>query len=123
MGIEPVVPQPPFDKVRRWPRYKLDIPVRVVATKGDKVKIVQGRGNELNEGGLSIFAGIELKVQDQVAIEFTPPYSGTPIRARCTVRDRSDYKYGVEFLMETDEDFMNASRIKAVLQGFGTPVQ
>jgi hypothetical protein len=35
-----------------------------------------------------------------VALEFTPPYAGPPIRVRGTVRNRAGYRYGVEFLIE-----------------------
>lgn len=122
MGTEPVVGTQPYAKARRWPRYKLDIPVCIVVTKDGKVRLVQGRGNELNEGGLTIFAGIELAMGEEIAVEYTPAYSGTPIRARAVVRDRKGYKYGVELRMETEEDFENAGRIRAVLHGYGVPI-
>jgi len=122
MGTETVVGPLSYAKVRRWPRYKLDIPVRVVVTKQGKVKLVEGRGNELNEGGLTVFAGIELAIGEQIAVEYTPAYSGAPIRARVVVRDRRGYKYGVELLQETDEDRDSAERIRAVLQGYGVPI-
>ena len=60
MGVNPVVSPSGFETFRRWPRYRLDIPVRLVVNKSNKTAIVQGRGNELNEGGLTLFAGIEL---------------------------------------------------------------
>ena len=63
---------------RRWPRYKIDVPIRVIAPKGDKIAIVAGRGNELNEGGMEVFGGLELAIDEQVTIEFTPPYTGAP---------------------------------------------
>lgn len=122
MGTEPIAQQLTYQHPRRWPRYKLDIPVRVVAQKGDIVKIVQGRGNELNEGGLCLFAGIELSVGESVFVEFTPVYSGAPLRARCIVRDRSEYRYGVEFAHDSKEDVLNNLRVKTVLQAYGVPL-
>lgn len=122
MGIEPIVGAQPYPKSRRYPRYKLDIPVRVIVTKEDKVKLVHGRGNELNEGGLTVFAGIELANGEEVAVEYTPAYSGIPIRARAVVRDRRGYKYGLELLLETNEDLENAGRIRAILQSYGVPI-
>jgi hypothetical protein len=97
--------------------------VRVIAHKSGRTIIVQGRGNELNEGGLALFAGVELSSGEQVAIEFTPPYSGQPMRARCCVRNRSGYTYGVEFLMETNEDIGNASQIRSVLRGMAAAIK
>lgn len=122
MGTEPVVGPQSFAKARRYPRYKLDIPVRVIVIKEDKVKLVHGRGNELNEGGLTVFAGIELAIGEEISVEYTPAYSGTPIRARGVVRDRRGYRYGVELLLETNDDLENAGRIRAVLQGYGVPI-
>lgn len=122
MGTEPVLGPQHYSKARRYPRYKLDIPVRVIVNKEDKVKLVHGRGNELNEGGLTVFAGIELTVGEEIAVEYTPAYSGTPIRARAVVRDRRGYKYGLELLLETNEDMENAGRIRAILQGYGVPI-
>jgi hypothetical protein len=122
MGTEVAVGLQTYAKPRRWPRYKLDIPVRVIATKEGKVKLVQGRGNELNEGGLTVFAGIELSLGEEIAVEYTPAYSGSPIRARAIVRDRKGYKYGAELLVETDSDLQNAERIRAILQSYGVPI-
>ncbi len=122
MGTEPVFGPQPFARARRYARYKLDIPVRVIVTKEDTVKLVHGRGNELNEGGLTVFAGIELSVGEEISVEYTPAYSGAPIRARAVVRDRRGYKYGVELLLETNDDLENAGRIRAILQSYGVPI-
>lgn len=122
MGVDPVVHPSGFDTFRRWPRYRLDIPVRLIADKCGKVAIVQGRGNELNEGGLTLFAGIELSLDEHISVEFTPPYAGGAIRARCIVRNREHYRYGVEFLTENDEDQDNSDSIRAVLRGYGVPI-
>src|SRR5512140_25006 len=101
MATEVIISETAFHPSRRWPRYRLDLPVRVIADKRGKTVIVQARGNELNAGGLALFAGTELHEGEEIAVEFTPPYSGTPIRVRCTVRDRKGYMYGVEFLTST----------------------
>jgi len=123
MGTEAVVHESAYESVRRWPRYKLEVPVRLLAQKGDKVAIVQARGNELNEGGLAVFAGTELSLDEEVAVEFTPPYSGQPIRVRCLVRDRKGYCYGLEFLSVTIDDHQNVTQIRTVLRGLGSPIR
>ncbi len=122
MGVDPVVTPSGYETFRRWPRYRLDIPVRLIVNKGNNVAIVQGRGNELNEGGLTLFAGIELLPDEHLSVEFTPPYAGGPIRARCIVKNREHYRYGVEFLLEDDQDHQNAERIRGVLRGYGVPI-
>lgn len=100
---------------RRWPRLQIDVPVRVIAQKLNNPVVVQGRGKDLNEGGLAIFAGVELQVGDHIAVEFTPPYSDMPIRVRCVVRNRRAYVYGVEFLLEDSQDLARVNQIRTVL--------
>jgi PilZ domain len=117
-----VVPQTTSESTvntRRWKRYKLDVPVRIVVHSRMKTKIVDGRGNELNEGGLCVAAGLELQIGDRVEVEFTPPYSGEPVRARADVKDRDGYSYGLEFVLLESEDIENVMQIRAALQGMG----
>ncbi|MBZ5546492.1 MAG: PilZ domain-containing protein [Acidobacteriia bacterium] len=123
MSIQVIVPQPKYASQRRWPRYKVDVPVRVIVQSVAKVAIVQGRGSELNNGGMAIFAGTELSIDAQVIVEFTPPYSGQPIRVRCFVKNRTGYRYGVEFITESDDDYESVNRIESVLSSMGSPVK
>jgi PilZ domain len=118
-----LVNQPGLSTLRRWPRYRLDLPVRVIAEKPGKTVIGQGRGTELNEGGLALFVGLELAIGEPVAVEFTATYSGQPMRARAVVRNRSAYTYGVEFLMDTNDDIGNASQIRSVLRAMAEAIK
>ena len=120
MATPIVMPQQGYAKMRRWPRYRMNVPVRLVVQRPDKTVIVSGRGMELNEGGMALFAGVELKPGQRVEIEFTPPY-GQPLRVRSTVRNRSGYNYGTEFLLLNREDKQQAEQIRQVLQAMGSP--
>jgi hypothetical protein len=119
MAVNVVVTEPQFLQTRRFRRYKLDVPVRVIKQAEDKVRYIDGRGNELNEGGLAVNAGVELDVDEIVNVEFTPPYSGEPIRARARVRNRDGYRYGLEFLTESPDDCERVMEIRTALQAFG----
>ena len=110
----------PYAVKRQWRRYQLDVPVRVITQPPRKVAVIEGRGRELNGGGMAVFAGTELSIDDQIAVEFTPPYSGQPIRVRCFVRDRNGYNYGVAFITENDADYENVSQIQTILQAMGS---
>jgi len=101
---------------RRWRRYPLDVPIRVIVQTPEKTKLYDGRGNELSEGGMAVTAGVELKAEDTIAIEFTPPYAANPIRVRGTVRNRQGYRYGVEFLVAGVEELEQVDRLKILLQ-------
>jgi hypothetical protein len=123
MSIQVAVPPQSHGTTRRWPRYKIDVPVRAIRQVSAKVTIVEGRGSELNNGGMTILAGMELSIGAQVFVEFTPPYSGQPIRVGCFVRNRNGYRYGVEFIRESDDDHQSVNRIEAVLKSMGSAVE
>ena len=119
MGIQVTLPQEGYETLRRWPRYEIDVPVRLIVQRPTKVAIVPGRGRKLGCGGMAVFAGIEMSLNEQVAVEFTPPYSGQPIRVRGFVRNRSGYTYGMEFITENDADYKNAGQLEAILRNSG----
>ena len=106
---------------RRWRRYRLDVPIRVIVDTPDKTKICDGRGNELSEGEMALTAGVELSPGHDIGIEFTPPYSCVPIRVRGVVRNRTGYRYGVEFLMQTNEESAEVNRLRMMLQTLSPP--
>ena len=102
-------------KTRRWPRLHLDVPIRVIVHGRSKTSVIVGRGNELNEGGMALTAGVELRLGDQTEIEFTPPYSGLPIRIRGVVRNRKGYRYGMEFVAEDTHESEQVVRWRTML--------
>jgi hypothetical protein len=122
MGVEAVSQRKDYPGIRRWPRYKVDVPVRVITQPPAKVAIIEGRGRELNGGGMAVFAGAELTLDQQIAVEFTPPYLGQPIRVRCFVRNRSGYSFGLEFITENDGDYAAVAQLESVLKAIGVPV-
>ncbi len=101
---------------RRWRRYALQVPVRIVVHRPAYAACITGRGTELNEGGMCVFAGIEMRLGDQVAVEFTPPYGNTPLRLWAAVRNRSGYYYGLEFLAENNGETREVERFRTVLR-------
>ncbi len=103
MAVEVVLPKAGFAVTRRWPRYRVDLPVRVIKQRRNRLVAIEARGAELNAGGMSVLAVVELAIGAQVTIEFKPPYSLEPIRARCFVRNRKGYTYGLEFIDELAE--------------------
>jgi hypothetical protein len=104
MAIQVVVPQAGHATQRRWPRHKID---------------VQGRGSELNCGGMAVSGRVELEIGAQVAVEFTPPYSEQPVTIRCFVRNRQRYTYGLEFITENDSDYESVGQVESTLGNMG----
>src|SRR5437868_12047031 len=81
---------------RRWRRFHFDVPIRLVVQGSHRTEVV-GRGCDLSEGGIAVHAPIDMNVGDLVEVEFTPAYSGMPVRVRAIVRNRCRYIYGLEF--------------------------
>jgi PilZ domain len=120
MGIAGAAPA--FRELRRWPRLKIRVPVTVIVKKPNKTVYVDGRGTDLNEGGIAVFAGAELGIGEEVEISFTPPYHGEPLVARTIIRNRRGYIYGMEFVTETKSDMARVDRIRQVLRALGSEV-
>jgi hypothetical protein len=116
---KPAKPRP-VTGTRRWQRYPPDVPIRVIVDTPDRTKLYDGRGNELSEGGMAVTAGAELNPGREVAIEFTPPYTCVPIRVRGTVRNRTGYRYGVEFLTESPAESEQVNRLRQMLRSLST---
>ena len=110
-----------YSKTRRWRRHKVDVPIRVILPRPSKTTIIDGRGYEVSEGGMAVTAGVELDVEDEIMIEFTPPYSGSPIRVRGTVRNRHGYRYGIEFLREGSKESEQVDHLRMMLSVMAKP--
>ena len=102
---------------RRWQRRKVDVPIRVVVHRTAKTTIFDGRGNELSEGGMALTAGVELQPDDVVEVEFTRPYSGLPVRQKGVIRNRTGYRYGIEFIAQTSEERAQIDNLLSALTG------
>jgi hypothetical protein len=101
---------------RRWQRYRLNLPIRLIVTRDEGTRIADGRAQDMSEGGMLIFAGLELRADDKVQIEFTPPYSSSPLRVPGIVRHRRGYNYGVEFHSETRSDREQTEKFRNLVQ-------
>jgi hypothetical protein len=81
---------------RRWKRHSVDVPVRVLTSRGLSTTVVPGRGTELSQGGMLLYAGILLNPGDLLQLEFDdPPYHA---RVPAIIRSRSGYSFGLEFI-------------------------
>jgi PilZ domain-containing protein len=86
---------------RRWTRQIADLPVRVVYTRPEGEVVVAGRGTEISEGGMALYAGIPLELGDVMEIEFQMPDRK---RIPAVVRNRTGYFFGLEFLTPLEPD-------------------
>src|SRR5512142_896886 len=100
MEIRIVPPSPAYARMRRWPRYSVELPVRIYGDLPSTVR--EGRGSNLNAGGMAVSTTVDLRVGDQITLEFAPPGVERAVTARCFIRNRSVQTYGDEIIAEND---------------------
>jgi hypothetical protein len=86
---------------RRWPRLSVYYPVAITVKSKEESRTLKARGTELSEGGMGVFAPVELHIGDAVQLEFTLPYSQRRLMARAMVRNLNRYYYNLEFVAAT----------------------
>jgi PilZ domain-containing protein len=92
----------PFSQnTRRWPRYPVNLPVRIVAINGILTTPVSARGSEISRAGMAVCATTALKPGDLMQLQF--PISG-PSRVAAVVRNRNGDCLGLEFLTQLPPD-------------------
>jgi hypothetical protein len=109
--------------IRRRQRRRLNIPVCLIVERPDKVLLVNARFRDISDDGVAIFAGVELAIDSEVQLEFTPPFYRGPLRVRAVVRNRRKYVYGLEFLPRDGEEEQTLMTLKAMLLPTGTEAE
>ena len=85
------------DDLRRWQRFKVDLRIKVSYQSDGKRLIVFGRGSDVSSGGMSAYIPADLVAGETVELELTLPYSPHPIKINAMVRNRADFRYGLEY--------------------------
>ena len=80
---------------RRWRRYHLDLPVRVIVRKGAERVVLLGRGTDLGRGGMALLAELSAERGDLIELYFQTP---SKLHVTGIVRNRTGQRFGVEFL-------------------------
>jgi c-di-GMP-binding flagellar brake protein YcgR len=83
---------------RRGDRQNVDFRVRLLYSMDGVQESVHGRGSDLSEGGLAVYAPIEVNEGVHVRVEFALPYSRRVLWVEAVVRNKQGYRYGLEFL-------------------------
>jgi hypothetical protein len=80
---------------RRWRRYPLDLPVRILPCSRLPARALTGRATVLSQNGMALYAGADMELNDLIEVEFLIPQ---PLKVMATVRSRSGYRFGLAFL-------------------------
>jgi hypothetical protein len=107
----------------RWhPRFRLDTPVCLIVGMPDNALLVNARLRDMSDDGGAVFAAVELAIDSEVQIEYTPSFNRGPVRVRAVVRNRRGYIYGLEFLPRDGVEEQILLTLKAMLLSTGTRV-
>jgi hypothetical protein len=109
-------PQNASTGVRRWRRFRFDVPVRVVMQRNARDLEFAARGTAMNEGGIALDLEASLQIGNLLQVEFAPPYAGLPVRVRSAVRNAAGNRYGVEFLVADGEDQQEVGLFRQMLR-------
>ena len=90
--------RPDPKKLRRYPRYQLDIRISVKVFRPEAPLELWGRSIELGQDGIGITLTGELEPGEVATLELTLPASGVPLRLRALVRYCDGLRHGFEFL-------------------------
>jgi hypothetical protein len=87
---------------RRYPRHRIDLPIKVTVLGADGYHEVRGRCGDMGEGGVGTILGSEIEPGEVVGLEIqigeVPPMS-----VRAIVRYRKGLVHGLEFLGLAEE--------------------
>jgi len=97
--------KPAFREPRRWPRYPVDLPVRIVGLNGVLTTPMPARGSEISRAGMALRASIALKPGDLMQLQFP---TASPSKVMAIVRNRAGDRMGLEFLTQLPPDDQKA---------------
>ncbi len=86
---------------RRWQRYQVDLPVRIIALNGIRTAPVVARGSEISRAGMALRAPVALNPGDRIQLQF-PTSKHSSVKA--VVRNRTGECLGLEFLNQLPPD-------------------
>lgn len=85
-------------KLRRYPRYSLDVRVAVKVFRPGAPIELWGRSIEMGQDGIGVTLTGQLEAGEVATLELTLPGGGKPLKLRGLVRYRDGLRHGFEFL-------------------------
>jgi hypothetical protein len=89
--------RPDHARIRTHSRYKISVPLSASTVRDGKPMNFTGTVVQFGPGGVTAEINADFEPGDQLALDFTLPYSQVPLKIASLVRNRSGFRYGVEF--------------------------
>lgn len=86
-----------YRELRRFPRYRTDLPLIVKVLGENGYSRIHGRCSEIAESGLGAVISAELSPGEMVALELSL-YEGCDLAIRAVVRHRMGFLHGFEYV-------------------------
>jgi hypothetical protein len=83
--------------VRRSPRAKTNMHVKVWRRVKGKKKLVPGFSRNISQDGIAVFMPADVPVNEELELQFTLPGSTREITVHARVRGKNKFQYGMEF--------------------------
>jgi hypothetical protein len=112
--------RPDRARIRTHGRYKISVPLSASITRDDKPLKFSGTVVQFGPGGITAEVNADFELGDQLFLDFTLPYSQVPLRINAVLRNRSAYRYGLEFQDPTPDQRTAIQRLcdtLALLEG------
>jgi hypothetical protein len=104
---------------RRYPRYDLDTGLKVTLTGAENRMAMRGRSLNIGRGGIAGLFVTGWDIGLSVNLEFSVPVTSEPLQVKAVIRNRSDCRYGFEFVNvggASREIILKTCRTLAVLE-------
>lgn len=85
--------------LRRAPRFNVEMRARVVPKGGSQNWF--GQASDISEYGMALMVPTEIPIGAKIDIEFTLPITRHKLILAAEVKNRINFRYGVEFLFPT----------------------
>jgi len=94
-----IVDQPaPSEQLRRWPRHKVDVRLKVSWVEAGSRTSTFGRGQILSDGGLGAYIPTNIPIGRRVMLEVNFPSAPVEVAVQAVVRSCQGFRYGLEFV-------------------------
>jgi hypothetical protein len=91
------------EQLRRWPRHRIDVRLKVSVEGTSSSGSAFGRGNNLSQGGMGAYIPSAIPVGSMVLLEVSFLYSPIEVKVRAVVRNCEGFRYGLEFVEVSTE--------------------
>jgi PilZ domain len=112
--------RPDRARIRSQSRHKVNVPLSATLARDGKPMKFTGTVVQFGPGGITAEINADLELGEQLALDFVLPYSQVPLKISAIVRNRSAFRYGLEFQDPTPDQRSAIQRLcdtLALLEG------